>query len=634
MKGPAQNIDSLELLLNRSDDTVKVILLNDLSKLYFGKGSFEKSDSLAVKAKSIAQKIDYQLGKYWSNLNLNSIAWHNDQFTQRIELLNESLQIAKKIKRNDLIISSKIHIALAYRDSGFDAKALELMLDAHSAALKLNDKNTLARTLRNLAVLYADDGNYALALKYYLQILWSNDGTKLESLAILNSNIALNYARLNNYDSAIYYHDKAIELYEKLFKESGNGVNMAYVLTMKGETYIKFNEFERAITYFNKAIQWHHEKYSNPRVYATCLLNISEILLRKERGNKKNLQALYSQINSNLEQAIKIFKDSEKYSNLLRACSAAKEVNELLGNYRVANEYSNLMHIVKDSLSNREQRARVKELMIQHEAKEYEQQIDKLKKESADNNLIITLLLGLLAVSLFSILLFISLQKLRYRNEKRTLELTALRSQMNPHFIFNCLNSINLYIVKSKIIEATNYLTAFSKLMRSILDNSKFSTVTLREEIKTISLYLELESMRFNDKFSYNINVSEGLDTDRLKISPMIIQPFIENAIWHGIQHKDERGNILIAFSVKNNSLICTIEDNGVGRYKALEFEKVKAESSKKSNSHGIQITKDRLNLLSRKGLKPFLQITDLIDGNKKPTGTKVEIGLPINKHS
>jgi sensor histidine kinase YesM len=181
------------------------------------------------------------------------------------------------------------------------------------------------------------------------------------------------------------------------------------------------------------------------------------------------------------------------------------------------------------------------------------------------------------------------------------------------------------------VVAATNYLSKFAKLIRSILDNSKHTLVPLDQEISTLVLYLELETMRFSNKFTYTINVEKELDTETLKITPMIIQPFIENAIWHGLQHKNEHGNISILFSIQNKFLVCTIEDNGVGRQNAMEYEKKSEQFSiSQSKSYGIQITKDRLLLLSKKGLKSSLRILDLFDSNNNPAGTKVQISIPI----
>src|SRR6185503_2433203 len=147
------------------------------------------------------------------------------------------------------------------------------------------------------------------------------------------------------------------------------------------------------------------------------------------------------------------------------------------------------------------------------------------------------------------------------------IEMQALRAQMNPHFIFNCLNSINRYIVKSDQVTASLYLTRFAKLIRLILDNSNSRTVILTNELEALKLYIEMEALRFDKKFSYNITIEKNLSTDNIDVPPLIIQPYVENAIWHGLLHKESDGRLDIYVNmIDENMLQCIIEDNGVGR--------------------------------------------------------------------
>ncbi len=630
--GYSQKIDSLESLLNRAEDTVKVNLLNKLSNLYRNKGDFEKSESLAIEAENIAKKIGYPFGLYRSVMNLFSNANQKSEYAKCLDLLKKSVEIAEGLKRMDLLIQSKLRTADVYSRMDYKSMYVKLSLDAYSLALKLNDKSLLMDALSFLAGAYSKNGDIGRSNKYYFELagMFENQNL-LSATAITYSNIAENFEDKESYDTAVFYGKKAIEIYEK----AGEPMNMAYLMAMLGKTYAKMNDYGDALIYFNKAIKWHQDKYNAPNTYALCLLSISEIFL-KDKGNlEQNFQVDYLKVGEKLEEAIKIFKNRNRYSHLLRAYTAMREISERTGNYKLANEYSRQISITKDSLSNREQRAKVNELMIKYQVEESEQQIAQLQKEAYANNLITILLASLVTLGVFSGFLFINRQKLQYRNEKRELELTALRTQMNPHFIFNCLSSINLYIIQSEIAEATDYLTKFAKLIRSILDNSKHSLVSLKEEIKTISLYMELEAVRFSNKFSFNLHVEDKIDTESIKLSPMIIQPFIENAIWHGIQHKDGPGHIQVTFAIRDKSLLCTVQDNGVGRQKALEFQRLGSRSTlRTSKSHGIQITNERLNLLSRKGLKTSLEITDLVNGDNTPLGTKVEIALPIPKLS
>lgn len=210
-------------------------------------------------------------------------------------------------------------------------------------------------------------------------------------------------------------------------------------------------------------------------------------------------------------------------------------------------------------------------------------------------------------------------------------EMLALRAQMNPHFIFNSLNSINRYIVKSDQVTASLYLTRFAKLIRMILDNSNNKSITLSSELEALSLYMEMESIRFEKKFSYHISVESEINTETTYVPPLIIQPYVENAIWHGLLHKETEGNLTIRITRKSPEMLqCTIEDDGIGREKAKEL---RSKSGSGRKSLGMKLTESRLDLLSveLKG-DASVEIEDLVDAMGNGTGTRVILNIPIEK--
>ena len=210
-------------------------------------------------------------------------------------------------------------------------------------------------------------------------------------------------------------------------------------------------------------------------------------------------------------------------------------------------------------------------------------------------------------------------------------EMQALRAQMNPHFIFNCLNSINRYILKSDQATASLYLTRFAKLIRLILDNSNSSYITLANELDALKLYIEMESIRFEKQFTYSIITDTNVIPDQLYVPPLIIQPYVENSIWHGLLHKETSGHLSIHVSVPAEGVMqCVVEDNGVGREKAREL-KSKSTSTKKSL--GMKLTEDRLALLNKQAKgESSVEIEDLYDENGMASGTRVIIRLLIEK--
>ena len=207
-------------------------------------------------------------------------------------------------------------------------------------------------------------------------------------------------------------------------------------------------------------------------------------------------------------------------------------------------------------------------------------------------------------------------------------ERSLLRTQMNPHFIFNALNSVQSFITSNNQLDAVRFLSKFAKLMRMILDHSMQQFVPLSNELTSLSLYIDLEKARFNNRFNYRIDVDGNVDEELLNVPPMLIQPFVENAILHGLMHKADSGLIVISITDNGDkTLTCQITDNGVGRKAAAEIEK----GEKAHKSVGMQLTRERLQDLNQKTKSELsYTITDLEDADGKALGTQVTIVMPV----
>ena len=213
------------------------------------------------------------------------------------------------------------------------------------------------------------------------------------------------------------------------------------------------------------------------------------------------------------------------------------------------------------------------------------------------------------------------------KHKAAELEMQALRAQMNPHFIFNSLNSINRFILQNNKEQASEYLTKFSRLVRLILQNSQASLITLESELEALELYLELEALRFNNRFSYKISVSDDTDPEVIKVPPLIIQPYAENAIWHGLMHKGSKGNLEIKIYKKDDVLYCKIIDDGIGRKKAGAL---KSKSASTNKSMGIKITESRIALMQMNGSAKSVEIKDLVYADGSAAGTEVILRIPV----
>ncbi|MBZ0207422.1 MAG: histidine kinase [Flavobacteriales bacterium] len=245
--------------------------------------------------------------------------------------------------------------------------------------------------------------------------------------------------------------------------------------------------------------------------------------------------------------------------------------------------------------------------------------------------------LGLLSIA--GIVLFIFLLRVRAirREEQRKtafqkklaeVEMHALRAQMNPHFLFNSLNSIKYYAMTKTPRETADYLGKFAMLIRRILQNSREDLVPLHDELEALRLYVEIESMRLEDKFDHAITIADSIDAEMVRIPPMLMQPYVENAIWHGLMNKEERGALRVAITQEGEELRVVIEDNGVGRKKA---EEIKSAQGQRERSFGMRITAERMELSARTlGIDLRSDIEDLMDENGRPCGTRVVLHIPI----
>jgi LytS/YehU family sensor histidine kinase len=272
---------------------------------------------------------------------------------------------------------------------------------------------------------------------------------------------------------------------------------------------------------------------------------------------------------------------------------------------------------------------------IRYDAENHSKELQLLSLKLKNQKLLIYGYTGLFILGLAIGILVISRAKINARHKisdmnRKIAEITQanLRQQMNPHFIFNTLNSIQYYMYQHDKLATNNYLTKFSSLMRKVLENSQHTSIPLRDELDALKLYLDLEMIRFKDKFNYEIKVDDEIDSLLYKVPAMLIQPYVENSISHGLMPSDDKGLIKINLKLENNHISCIIEDNGIGRDAAQEK---KRNGNPNHNSLGTQIVASRLDLVNTLyGTSLKTIYTDLKNINGEPEGTRVELQIPI----
>ena len=300
--------------------------------------------------------------------------------------------------------------------------------------------------------------------------------------------------------------------------------------------------------------------------------------------------------------------------------------------YEKKGDYKNALHEIKDfqrlkdslAFSENREEAIKKEMQYNADKKETLAKAE-IGKQKVIRNAIVTVSLIVLIAGVFLFLGFRKRQKIKAEQKEILLkaeisetELKALRAQMNPHFIFNALNSIADYINKNDARSADYYLGKFAKLMRGILENSEEKEISLSEELKMLEFYMDLESLRFKNKFNYEVKIADDINPENTLIPPMILQPFVENSILHGLAKKENDGKITIHIDKTEDLLKCTIEDNGIGR---------KNPNENLNKSYGVKLTRERIALFDKsKNSDSGVFYTDL------ETGTRVELRLPLEE--
>lgn len=318
----------------------------------------------------------------------------------------------------------------------------------------------------------------------------------------------------------------------------------------------------------------------------------------------------------------------EAYENLAKAYEQKGELLAALDNYKRAATFA-------DSLAKLRDKALREALSMTGKLADRDEEILRMQQKQAlqdadlqqQRNIIALLLAGFVALLVAGFFILRNYRAKRRAN--KLLALRSLRSQMNPHFIFNSLNSINSFISKNDERSANRYLSSFSRLMRTVMEHSSHDFVPLSAELQVLELYLSLEHFRFADKFAYSFEVDPNIQADQIEVPPMLIQPYIENAIWHGLRYKETPGLLRVAFRQEGDKLIGIVEDNGIGRKRSAEL---KTRNQRSHQSTGLKNTAQRVELInSLYGKGVSVSIADL-DEEQEDCGTRVEIVIPYQE--
>jgi tetratricopeptide (TPR) repeat protein len=632
----AQNkaIDSMLVVLTKSKSNIQnAKTLNNIADAY--KTSDPKlMMQYATKALQLSKKIGAKIeeGNAYhhtgnANIILGNYALALDYFSKAQTVFENELALARpttKVEAQNGLARAFGSIGYVFMEQSNYAKALQFNFKALKLFEETKNEEKLARVYNNIGVIYKSQNENFKALIYYEKCLKIQEKKPNELLGTYTSNIGLVYQLEKNYPKAFEYFNKSKQNFDKY----PNPIGLGELYNNLGSYYKETKKPEVAIDYLNKASQV-FESIDNKFGLGDTYGTLGSIYLEQKK---------YDLAIININKSLQIGQELNVLDRVQASEKTLSEIYEKLGNKDEALNHYKLYSTAKDSVTNKKtvENSLRAELNYEFDRKEMLQKEAQMKRDivfaeqSKANKLKIffAVLLALLASGItFLVYNWKQLKKtLTLEKELAIYEQKALHLQMNPHFIFNCLGSISSFIVQNSTDAAIKYLAKFSKLMRLTLEYSKETLIPIDKEIESLQNYLELEQLRFNNNFSFTIIKSKDIEDD-VALPPLLLQPFVENAIIHGMNPKVTTGTIDVAFKIQDESLVCTIIDNGVGINKS---KAQKANLVAMHKSMALDITQKRLEMMeTATSQKSKVSIKELNE-NGKILGTKVVLSLPL----
>jgi tetratricopeptide (TPR) repeat protein len=621
----AQNtkIDSLKRVLPATKtDTAKVNIYNKIADK-FKESNPDSTRFYAAKAILLAQKTNYTFGQANAFLNVGNanivlgnfkIANQNFEKAQTLfeKLLDNNETIDNKLIKNGLARALASQ-GVVFSQQSVYFNALEMYQKALKIYLEINQKTNICKAYNNIGIVYKSQQNNGQALEYFKKALAIQLQIGEPTAAVTLTNIGVIYAEQNNKIEALKYYQKA----ERLFANNDNKRGFALLNNYYGDYYSKENNFVKAEISYNQSLKM-YEELQNKFGASLALYNLG-ILYSSQKKHDQAIVFATKSLNYATEIGVldQIFHSEKLLSDLYGFQNKSQLAFLHYKNYVTA----------RDSISNQENDKKMLRLEMESEYKS--KSAVEQEKSKRKTMLVVFSILGILLLAGLLFALYNRMQikkRLTLQKEVAEYEQKALHLQMNPHFVFNCLGSISSFIVQNGTDSALKYLAKFSKLMRLTLEYSKGSLIPIDKEIESLQNYLELEQLRFHNKFVFSIQSTDKVEFN-MGIPPLLIQPFVENAILHGLVPKEGNGKIEVLFDVQNKQFVCTITDDGIG---LTESKNLKKDSVTAHQSMALEITKKRLQIMEETTAQNANIEIKEITNNGKTEGTIVILRLPI----
>lgn len=576
-------------------------------------------------------------------------------------------------EKNMNVPNQYCYLGTIYRDQGDFARARDYFERSLELRKQIHDSLGVGMCLDEMAEMARARGQYQKAIQMLEEALyWKSyfdagrtdprrGAQQVESRAETYLLLGKVFAEWKKYDDAMLYFDTAMMLYRQVYYNRGE----ALVAYERGRVWRLREMPDSSLFYFEKALAM-ADRLDNRPLRAKVLVGMGGLQFMKgdvnsalenyaialgiytEEGFIRELPGLQLKYGKALWQAgeprlagemlDKAYAgsaDMELTGIRAEVAFALSEIHENNGNFRLANRFLKEYLLLHDSIFTIETHRQLAEMQALHESQQQQMQILRLSQENELNSLragrsqnAIISLGGIVVIILLFSILFI--RQIRIRNQQKAMlvEQQLFRSQMNPHFIFNSLTNIQHYIFSRDALAAGKYLAVFAKLMRNILNNSRLERISLRNEVETISQYLDLQKLRMEEKLNFELIIDNNLDPDHIRVPPMLAQPFIENAVEHGIRNKDGNGQLWVRIMKTGDTVTYEIEDDGIGRKAAARHREAK---SKDHESMAVALTRSRLqNLWGSKRSIDFFEIIDRENEQGEPAGTLVRLKIPL----
>ena len=643
-------IDSLNSIINNpgSHDTLKIA-----ARYEFGESTMQLRigywDSIAKDCQHLI-KEDVELKKALlpyiaeSYNNVGYVYMNQGDATNALKYYHKSLKTREDQGAKDGIANTLNNMGMVYFSQGDVPKSLEYIHKALKMREEIGDKGGIAYSLNNIGYIYDNQGEPDKALEYYFKSLKIQEETgDQQGTALCLNNIGTIYQYQHVLSKALKFYTKSLNIYREIGGKNGE----ALALNNIGAVYKDQHESDKALEFYNESLKI-REAIDDKQGICYSLYNIGRTYYYMDKFDEAKKYA---------NRDLALAREVGYPENIRDAAWLLSEIYEKEGKGMPALEMHKLYMQMKDSINNEAtQKATIKQqAKYQYEKQkaiddaENEKELAIAAEQKQKQKVIIYAIAGGLAlVILFAFLIFKRLQLTRKQKviieeqkekvektneeleiEKQNIELKALKAQINPHFIFNSLNSVQKHIIDNNKELAHDYLTKFGKIMRSTLENSEEKSIPIKDEVELLEMYVELEAKRLKNGIDFNVIIDKNIDTYNLTIPPMLLQPFIENSIKHGIANLNAKGEITLKMVQEDDNLICTITDNGIGR-EASAAQKERSVQTK-HRSMGMEITQNRLrNIWKKYDEQHEIEIEDPVDGEGKGTGTSVKLILPL----